>query len=515
MVNKTTNQYVSEVTKKHSGKDYDYSKTAYRGVNAYITVICLRHGPFEIRAGSHLTGNGGKGTGCKFCAREKIGASFRKSFEIFLEDARSVHGSRYLYSKEHYHGYSKKTKINCRKHGDFFQSPSNHINGNYGKGQGCPLCGIEDQKLTIAEFIRKSKKLYANKYTYEKTIYRHSSEKLIITCIEHGDYTVIAANHLSGNGACPQCVSGRNQFNPIEFEGKMYRGLEDIGSKHGLNGKSLAAFMKRLQKHQKGSRRKEQAIREALNKVHKPRDREIICHGIRYPSIKAFYDSARPKAHYNSIKRWILDEGIPPEQAINMKPSVVDGFGVIYLIEGPKRYIGQTTMSLDRRWNAHVRKAFDNGSALLHVAIRKHGTKQFQIKAMTKAVPVDQLSALETKLIRKFKTISPHGYNMEERGKSSRPRGKPTEYQGRTYSTQSEAARKKALTEGISYHCAVARLSKGIEKSNVLLNWDKVREIRALHNTGRYSYSELAQQFGCGSENIGSIIRGVTWKEKT
>lgn len=513
MPKKTTDEYVVEVSEKHREAGYDYSKVNYEGVNSLITVVCPHHGEFEVRAGNHLSGNNGKGNGCQKCAIDKMGDAGRKSFKTFLTEAMRVHGNRYRYSEIEFRGYSKKFPITCEIHGVFYQTPGSHIKGNGGKGHGCPKCSSVDHRLTTNKFIERSKKIYPGKLTYKDTVYNKASDKIVVTCKTHGNYTVVAANHLSGNGSCPECVRGRNQFQEIQFEGNKYRGLEDVGLRHGMTDKSLSAFMKRLQKYPKEMRRTERVLREALDQTHVPRDNEVICHGIRYQSIRAFYDDFKPKAHYNSVKRWILEEGIPPEQVIDMEPSVPDGKGVIYLIEGPRQYIGQTTMSLDRRWSAHIRSAREGSSTLLHSAIREHGKKKFRITPITDSVPSNELAMLETRLIDEYKTIHPHGYNMEGRGKSARPRGKPTEYNGEIYPTQSSAAKEKAVNEGISYHCAVYRLAKGIEKSHVKLNWDKVREIRKLHSSGRYSHTELAEKYGCGRENIGSIIRGITWKE--
>ena len=68
---------------------------------------------------------------------------------------RKVHGMKYLYSKIAYEGYHSKLEIVCRKHGSFFQRPSNHIDGN-----GCYDCSIEKQikrqSSNKKEFIKKA-----------------------------------------------------------------------------------------------------------------------------------------------------------------------------------------------------------------------------------------------------------------------------------------------------------------------------------------------------------------------
>jgi hypothetical protein len=40
---------------------------------------------------------------------------------------------------------------------------------------------------------------------------------------------------------------------------------------------------------------------------------------------------------------------------------------------------------------------------------------------------------------------------------------------------------------------------------------DDVREIRALHATGKYTYQEIGDAFGVSNTNISSIVRRITW----
>jgi hypothetical protein len=47
---------------------------------------------------------------------------------------------------------------------------------------------------------------------------------------------------------------------------------------------------------------------------------------------------------------------------------------------------------------------------------------------------------------------------------------------------------------------------------NAKLTLDQVREIRRLYGTGQYSQRQLGRQFGVTYPNIGSIVRGESWK---
>lgn len=71
------------------------------------------------------------------------------------------------------------------------------------------------RKLNTQEFIEKSRQIHHNKYTYTKTVYKNSRDKVIITCPIHGDFEQLPASHLQGHG-CPLC-SGLKKLTLEEF----------------------------------------------------------------------------------------------------------------------------------------------------------------------------------------------------------------------------------------------------------------------------------------------------------
>lgn len=56
--------------------------------------------------------------------------------ETFLKKAKKVHGDRYDYTHVIYKNNKVKVKIVCRKHGEFWQQPNQHVSGI-----GCMRCG--------------------------------------------------------------------------------------------------------------------------------------------------------------------------------------------------------------------------------------------------------------------------------------------------------------------------------------------------------------------------------------
>jgi hypothetical protein len=124
--------------------------------------------------------------------------------EIFIDKAKKIHGDKYNYSKVNYINNKTKIIILCDKHGEFLQRPTQHIV----QEQGCPTCGvelsIEKRTLSTEKFIEQSKKIHNNVYNYDKTIITTLLRNVIITCLIHGDFTVIPKDHLKKIG-CVKC----------------------------------------------------------------------------------------------------------------------------------------------------------------------------------------------------------------------------------------------------------------------------------------------------------------------
>ena len=122
----------------------------------------------------------------------------------FIEKSLEIHGDRYDYSKVNYVDSRTKVIIICPDHGEFEQTPNNHLSG-----QNCPECAKNylKEKMTYSkdEFIEKSKLINGNKYDYSKVDYINSQTKVIIICSNHGEFEQLPNAHLRGHG-CPQCA---------------------------------------------------------------------------------------------------------------------------------------------------------------------------------------------------------------------------------------------------------------------------------------------------------------------
>lgn len=127
-----------------------------------------------------------------------VNNNIKKNINEFVAAANNIHKNRYDYSKVNYVDNKTKVCIICPKHGEFWQTPKSHLGGN-----GCPKC-YGNAKLTTEEFIEKAKQIHGNKYDYSKTEYVNTRAKLSIKCPRHGIFMQTPHSHLSGDG-CPIC----------------------------------------------------------------------------------------------------------------------------------------------------------------------------------------------------------------------------------------------------------------------------------------------------------------------
>lgn len=118
--------------------------------------------------------------------------------EGFIRRAKEAHGNKYDYSKSEYINSREKISIICPKHGEFWQLPFNHING-----QNCPKCN-KSWKMNTSDFIEKARKIHGDKYDYSNVNYINSAIKVKIICPKHGAFLQRPAMHLIGQG-CPKC----------------------------------------------------------------------------------------------------------------------------------------------------------------------------------------------------------------------------------------------------------------------------------------------------------------------
>ena len=192
------------------GDKYDYSKVDYVNNKTKICIICPEDGEFWKTPNAFL-----RGQECPYCSGGKLNK------KIFIERAREVHGDRYDYSKVEYVNNNTKVCIICPEHGEFWQKPGSHLNG-----QGCFECakkriGEKNKKITTESFIERAKQVHGDKYDYSKVEYVNPKTKVEIYCNKHNKvFYMQPYNHINGQG-CPICryekVSNKLKYTKEEF----------------------------------------------------------------------------------------------------------------------------------------------------------------------------------------------------------------------------------------------------------------------------------------------------------
>lgn len=135
---KTKGEFVKEAHKIHKNK-FDYSLVRYKNNRKKVKIICPEHGEFEQRPSDHING-----FGCAECGRVK-----KLTTNEFIKRAKERH-SNYDYSLVEYKNMHTKVKIICKKHGEFEQTPHNHL-----KFAGCPKCNKSKGEKIISWFLDK------------------------------------------------------------------------------------------------------------------------------------------------------------------------------------------------------------------------------------------------------------------------------------------------------------------------------------------------------------------------
>lgn len=136
------------------------------------------------------------------------------TLDQFIRESMKAHGSHYDYSHTKLSTITSPVEVLCPVHGAFITTPRYHM-----KGMGkCPSCA---GKVTPEIFIKKARELNGSRYLYDKVSFRSTTDAVIITCREHGDFVQIVRNHLDG-AQCPVC-SGKARHTTASFVEKAKR----------------------------------------------------------------------------------------------------------------------------------------------------------------------------------------------------------------------------------------------------------------------------------------------------
>lgn len=147
---RTTKEEFVARSRKQFGDRYDYSLfDELPPFGEKVQILCRAHNAvFRQEPRNHMKGH----VGCPRCRSLKLAGprnergTVRSADELklaFIKRAKAVHGDAYDYGEFDYVNASTNGKVICPKpgHGEFWQSPSNHLRGNK-----CPPCSRDERK---------------------------------------------------------------------------------------------------------------------------------------------------------------------------------------------------------------------------------------------------------------------------------------------------------------------------------------------------------------------------------
>lgn len=214
-------EFVRKLNEIH-GNDYSYELIKNDNVvlNEKIAILCKLHGKFEQRANNHLY----QAQKCPYC---KNPASTQ---EFFIKEAIKKFGDGYDYSKVVYVDSTTKVTIVCKTHGEFKQTPNEHLRTKFGLIR-CNKCNLENStkrlvvlsskngkanKNSTEKIILQFNKTHGSKYDYSLMNYVNLSTKIKIICNIHGTFEQTPQWHRAGNG-CPVCNESKGEKEIAEW----------------------------------------------------------------------------------------------------------------------------------------------------------------------------------------------------------------------------------------------------------------------------------------------------------
>ena len=154
--------------------------------------------------------------------------------EEIIQRIVEVHGDKFDLSRLVYVNCRTKVEIICKEHGSWKTKTEQLL-----RGQGCPQCGLvlqgEKRRLSQEDFLSKCYEVHGNQYDYSKIDYQGMVIKVIIGCLEHGDFEQTPSSHLNGSG-CPDCgLNSQKEKRRLPLEDFISRSIITHGKKYNYS----------------------------------------------------------------------------------------------------------------------------------------------------------------------------------------------------------------------------------------------------------------------------------------
>jgi len=187
-------------------------------------------------------------------------------------------------------------------------------------------------------------------------------------------------------------------------------------------------------------------------------------------------------------------------------------YGSIYIIKNimnDKVYIGQTTMSVDDRFKAHIKKStIEKRTYKLYNALKKYGKENFYIESLEDDVPIELLDKKEIYYINKYNSYK-NGYNSTKGGDGRIINKKYDEDEIiKLYKKELSMPKIAKL-----YSVSSATISRVLKRNNVETreNGNKYKQINEKEFKKRWyannNLKEMAKYFKCNERTITRYAR--------
>ena len=182
----------------------------------------------------------------------------------------------------------------------------------------------------------------------------------------------------------------------------------------------------------------------------------------------------------------------------------------VYLITNTingKRYVGQTTKSLESRFRHHTK--YGNCRAL-RGAIKKYGKENFIIEAVCEPPTIELMNELEAECIRLYNSLVPNGYNLTEGGRVPRH-----SLETRQKMRLSHLGKKwPPGTSNLGFWTPEQRniVAERNRKIRSKLTQDQAEKIRVLYESGDYSQAYLGRLFSIHQTIVSRILLNKSYK---
>ena len=195
-----SNEELIDACKKLHNNKYEYLEVDYTNLQKPMKIKCNvadefgEHGVFYQKYANHFNNK----EGCPLC-----GKTHGITLERFINKANKKHNFKYTYENAVYKDAHTKLLITCPEHGDFLQTPNDHLSG-----YGCPKCRSSHMETKTRQLLTEYNIKFEEQKQFDWLIFKKRGRMKLDFYLPDYDMAI-------------EC-QGEQHFYPIEY----YHGKE-------------------------------------------------------------------------------------------------------------------------------------------------------------------------------------------------------------------------------------------------------------------------------------------------